>query len=224
MRFSLDYKVTALTPEGDIRYDFEFGAFEALPTPNVPAAMLDAVGKALASIKGVRGHAVVTSRGVTRETDITVPPDAPPAVKALEGSLKESMKQMSAPFPVEPVGEGARWETIHKLTQNGLTIEQTATTELAALKDDLGRLAIRFVQKAAPQRMPTPGAGPDTKADLLSLGSTGDGETAFDLARLTPTSARVSLKMLMKARIQVGTQKAQDMDMTMDMTMSVAGK
>lgn len=223
-RCRLDYHVTDVTPAGDIRYEFEIGGFEAVAQPSIPAAVLEATRSALAPMKGLRGHVVVTTRGITREADIQIPSDAPPQLRAMGESLRQSVRQFSAPLPEEPVGPGARWDTSYRMSMNGMTLEQTGHHELTALEGDRGRLAIAITQTAPPQALQNPGMPPGARVDLVTLSSTGTGESSFDLTRLAPVSATVKLKMQMKTRIQVPEQKPQDMDAKLDMSMSITGR
>jgi len=224
MRCGLDMQVTDVTPQGDIHYAFQFGEFEVVAQPSVPPAVVEATRNAVAGVRGLRGRAVASSRGITREAEIKVPPDAPPQVRQMVDSLQQSMRQFSAPLPEEPVGAGARWDTTYHLTQNGITIDQTAHNELTSIDGDRGQLAVTLTQSAPPQRMATPNLPAGARADLVSLASSGEGTSTLDFTRLVPTSARVKLKMKMATRMQVGQEKPQEFDMTMDMSMSMTGR
>jgi hypothetical protein len=224
MRCEFGVTVTEVTPEGDIHYDFEFGAFEVVGQPEVPAAVLEATRSSMAALRGMRGQAVVTSRGITREAQIQVPPQASAQLKQTIESLRQSLRQMSSPMPAEPVGAGARWDTMYKITQSGMTIDQTAHVELTSIEKDRAQLAIALTQTAPPQTMAAPGTPPTTRTDLVSLSSAGEGVTDLDLGLLVPTSGRLKLKTKMAMRVQSGEEKAQDFAMTMDMSMTMTGR
>lgn len=223
-RCRFDYHVTGITPAGDIRYEFEIGGFEAVARPDVPAAVLEATRGALAAVKGLRGHIVVTTRGITREADIEMPSDAPPPLRAMADSLRQSARQFSAPLPEEAVGAGARWDTTYRMTMNGVTLEQTGRQELTEIDGDRGRLTIAITQTAPPQPIQDPSLPPGTRVNLVSMSSTGTAESVFELTRLTPVSANVKLKMRMKSRIEMPEQKPQDMDARADMSMSISSR
>jgi hypothetical protein len=224
LRYTLNYRVTGFTPEGDIRYEFDFADFEAVAAPGIPAAAVEAARTGLSGLQGLRGRAVVSTRGITREADIEVPASAPPQVRAMTESMRQSIRQFSAPLPEEPVGPGARWDTTHRLSMNGITFLQTGRHELTSLDGERGKLAIALTQTAPPQRMENPSLPPGARVDLVSVESSGDGANEFDLTRLVPTSARMKLAMKMKTRIKIGEMDPQDMDTTVDMSMTLAGR
>ena len=224
MRCGFDVTVTEVTPQGDIHYDFVFSDFDAVAAAEVPAAVLEGTRRAVAGLRGMRGRAVVSNRGITREARLEVPPEAPAQLKQTLDSLQQSMRQLSAPLPEEPVGPGARWDTTHRLTQNGITIEQTGHVELTSLEKERIQLAIALTQSAPPQRMALAGVPPAMRTDLVSLQSAGEGVTVLDLGLLLPSSARMKLKMQMAMRMQAGEDKPQNMAMTMDMTMALTGR
>ena len=224
MRCGIAVKVTEVTPAGDIKYDFQYDGFEVVSDPATPPAVLEAMRKLLAPIKGLRGHGVITSRGFAQEGRVEVPPDADPQLKQMIEGLQQSMKQFSAPMPEEPVGVGARWETTYEISQRGLRVDQVAKNELKSMEGDRLALAVVLTQSAPPQPMKLPELPASARMDLVSLASSGEGTSALDLAGLIPTSAAVKLQMLMKTRMQIGEQPAQDMEMTMDMAMNLTGR
>jgi hypothetical protein len=224
MRVGFDMKVTEVTPAGDIKFDFDYGAFEVMPDPATAPATVDAMRKVLAGVKGLHGHGVTTSRGFTQEGRIDVPPGADPQLKDIIDSMQQSMKQFSSPLPEEPVGAGARWETTYQLTQKGIRIDQVAKIEVRSIEGERLRLAVSLTQSAPAQRMQIPDLPASARMDLVSLASTGEGASVLDLGRLVPSSAEVKLTMLMKTRMQMGQEKAQDIDMTMDMAMAVTSR
>ena len=224
IRCGFDLKVVDVSPAGDIRYDFEYGAFEVASDPGTPPAALESMRTLFAGLKGLRGHGVTTSRGFMREGTIQVPADAQPQLKEIIDSMQQSLRQLAAPLPEEPVGAGARWETTYLLVQKGIRIDQVANNEVKALDGDRMDLVVSITQSAPVQRMDAPGLPPNARMDLVSLASTGGGTSTLDLGRLVPSAASVKLKMQMKTRMQTGEEKPQDIDMTMDMDMSVSGR
>jgi hypothetical protein len=224
MRFTASYEVTAVTPEGDMRYRFEFVTFEAVPDPSVPPAVVEATNRALASLKGLRGRARVSPRGITSEAEFDIPEAAPAPVKSMLDGMRQALRQFSAPLPEQPVGPGARWDIKTRITQAGMTVEQVGHNELTSLEGDRGRLAITLAQTAGAQQVAAPGMPPGSRIDLVSLSSTGGGEMVFDLSQLAPASAQMKMAMAMKMRVKVADQPAEDFETKADMTMSLTGR
>jgi uncharacterized protein DUF6263 len=215
MKLTMDMKVTDVTAGGDIRYTFSLKQPEVIADKGTPQAVIDAVKSASKGMAGLTGYAVVTSRGFTKEADINVPKDADPQMKQFMDSIKQSLYQISAPLPEEAVGVGAKWDTVMQLTQNGMTLDQTATNELVDLKGDTGKLKLTLKQSAKPQKIAVNGMD----VNVLSLASNGTGETSLDFTRLVPSQATVTLHSDLK--MEAGGQK---IGMQMDLTMGLTSK
>jgi hypothetical protein len=106
-----------------------------------------------------------------------------------------------------------------RLTQNGMVIKQTATQELLSISGDTGKIAMKLKQTADRQKISQNGAN----VDVLSLNSTGTGEMSFDLAKLVPSLATVSLTSDSKMNVEAMGQK-NDMSMKLEMTMGMQAK
>ena len=210
----VDLKVTDVTAEGDIRYEF------VLRQPTVIAKgadkmVVDAMKEAVKGMAGLNGYAVVTNRGFTKEADVAVPATANQQTRQLVESLKQSMTQIAAPVPEEAVGVGAKWDTSTTISQNGLTIVQTATNELTSLKGNKASLKITIKQSAKPQKITTNGV----TVDLESYSGAGGGTTDLDLAGLVPSKA--AMKMASDMKMSAGGQK---IGMKLDVDMTMTGK
>jgi hypothetical protein len=215
MKLTMDMKVTEVSAAGDIKYTFALKQPEVIAEKGMPAAMVDAMKNASKGMAGLTGYAVVTSRGFTKEADIKVPADADPQMKQLMDSIKQSLYQISAPLPEEAVGVGAKWDTIMQLTQNGMTLDQTATNELVDLKGDSGKLKLTLKQSAKPQKVTVNGMA----VNVLSLNSNGTGETNLDFTRLVPSQASVTMHSDLKMEAS-----GQKVGMQMDLTMGLSSK
>ena len=214
-RMTMDMKVTNVAPNGDIRYEFKIKKPEVIADKDANPMVVDAMKKALKGMEGMSGYAVVTSRGFTKEADINVPANMDPQMKQFMEGTKQSLHQIASPLPEEPVGVGAKWETIMKLQQNGMVLNQTATNDLVELKGDTGKINLKIKQNAERQKITQNGV----TVDLISLKSTGDGVMNFDLTRLVPSLATVSLNS--DSQMEAMGQK---MAMKLDMTMGMQGK
>jgi Family of unknown function (DUF6263) len=214
-RMTMDMKVTNVAPNGDIRYEFTIKKPEVIADKDANPQVVDAMKNALKGMDGMNGYAVVSSRGFTKEADINMPPNMDPSMRQLMEGTKQSLNQISSPLPEEPVGVGARWETIMKLKQNGMVLNQTASNELVDLKGDTGKINLKIKQNAERQKITQNGV----TVDLISLSSTGGGVMNFDLARLVPSLATVNLSS--DSQMEAMGQK---MAMKLGMTMGLQGK
>lgn len=189
MKMLMDVVVTNVDANGDIRYEFTLREPEIVPDKTTTAAVRQQLAAELKGLTGMTGHAVVTSRGFTREANVVVPQTATAQSKQFIDGIRQSLNQLSAPVPAEDVGVGATWETVSRLEQNGLTLVQTLTTRLQSFENNTIKLKVNIVQKAEPQKITTNGV----TVDLVSFASTGSGDTTLKLEGLLPTSAKVAM-------------------------------
>lgn len=223
IRLEMDYTVATVSPEGDIRFEFRLSTPELVGGPEVPPAATQAMRTALEGMRGLSGHGLLASHGLMRDVQFVLPENANAQLRQLVDQMQPSLRNLSAPFPLEAVGVGGKWEIIQRVTLNGVTLDQTGTNELTSLEGDRGQLAVKVTQSAEPQQVQLPNLPPQARMDLESMVSKGEGEVSFDLSRLVPTKARMTIHTDMKARFQVG-KEAQTMGMKMDASVSVAGR
>ena len=186
MTMTIDSK--EVSPEGNLRYEFEVEQVEVLPKPGVNPAMINAMKQKTSSMQGMSGSATVTSRGFTKDTEIKLPPGIDPQMKQSIDNMKQSMNQMSAPLPEEPVGQGARWQVTMPVETPAMKLTQVATYTLSEIQGDKVKLDVTIKQSALPQEIHAPGAAPGVKMSLESLKSSGKGTIELQMTSLVPTS------------------------------------
>ncbi|MHC4631269.1 MAG: DUF6263 family protein [Planctomycetota bacterium] len=189
MTMTIDSK--EVSPEGDLHYEFELEQVEVLPKPGANPVMdndLKDFKKEMSSIQGVSGSATVTSRGFTKDVEIKPHPGIDPQTRQSIDEMKQSMNQMSAPLPEEPVGRGAHWQVTMPVETPTMTLTQIATYTLSEIQGDKVKLDITIKQSAPPQEIDTPGAAPGVKVSLESFNSSGTGTVELQMTNLVPTS------------------------------------
>ncbi|HKA90312.1 MAG TPA: DUF6263 family protein [Haliangiales bacterium] len=220
MKMYADLTVTDVSPNGDIRYDYKLGKIDVDNDPASPPAVVNAMRDALKGAEGITGKARVTSRGFTREMELSVPATANPQLKQMLDSMKESMRQLTAPLPDEAVGVGAKWQTKYRIKQNGMEVQQTADNELVSVSGNVAKVKTTLKQTADRQPMNPPGLPAGASVELIELKSSGSGLSEVDLTKLMPTSGSMQLKSNTKAHIKMSGQE-QDMATDLDMTVDV---
>lgn len=212
IKMPLMITVTDVEKNGDIHFDFVMKDPEVVTSdPYDPAA--SAVKSALDGMSGLSGKAIVTDRGFTKQVEMTVPAGANPQIAQFVDSMKQSIGQMSAPLPEEPVGVGATWETTTKLEQSNMTMLQTATNKLVSLDGNTMTLDIGIRQTAPAQKIRKDGI----TVDLKRYAATGSATTTLDLTQVVPASSKVTLKSDMS--MEASGQKVQmGLDLTVTMT------
>ncbi len=213
--------VMAIRPEevradGAVRYAFRLERTDVVAGDQSNPAMQENLRAELKKTEGLSGWALVDARGFTRDADAVVPPGASPQVKDMVDKLRQQMRQMSAPFPEEPVGLGARWEVHMAVATDMFRIEQVATYRLVKREGNALEMEVEVRQSAPAQEVKVPNL-PGAKGKLLEMRSTGGGRMRVDLGRLVPESSmdsKTHLAMEIKANDQAPPQAV-----TTDMTL-----
>lgn len=219
MKMVMEANVTSVDRNGDIHYDFTLSEVAVIKTGAAnEALMIAAMQPELEKMVGTKGSVVVSDTGVTKETKLVPPEGADP--DQFE-QMQKSMNHASAPFPVEAVGVGAKWQVTQHVADNGLALDQTVTYTLAERKGDVVKLDIALVQSAEPQQFGGAAMPPGAKAELISLVSSGTGSTEFDLTHLFPTKSKLEHDMKTRMSIDMNGQKMEmGMDMALDLDMA----
>jgi hypothetical protein len=203
MTMRMMMRTTDVSADGVARYEFEVTAVE---TGNGGASpVLD---------PAIGGWARIDARGLFLEGDFALDALADGAeAEQLLGELNQSIQEMSAPFPVEAVGVGARWQVTSRIDAGGFRAEQTAEYTLLSRNGDRVELEVTVTQSADSQPVSMPGMPPEIQARLESLEAAGSGTMNVNLTRLVPTSTvDVGVSLSMAIDVQGQTQRM-DMDM-----------
>lgn len=216
-RMRMEFDVTEVTKEGHIRYGFRYTGVELLDTPGVQPAVRTAMAEAMKGMDSMSGHVLVTDRGLVLEGGFETGSLANPQIQQLLASLEQSIQQMSAPLPAEAVGVGARWEVSSRYELNGMSLQQTSRFELVELQGERFTCKVTITQTAKPQQLQLPTLPPGTRAELVSMKGSGNGEMDVSLDRLAPTSS-ANVTTDLKMRIQAD---GQNLEMETHMTMGM---
>jgi mannose/fructose/N-acetylgalactosamine-specific phosphotransferase system component IIB len=214
----MDIEVLAIGTGGDIQYSMKLvDTSVGESTDDLHPESIERMRTVLKSMVGFAGTATVSSRGETKEASFQMPENADQSITDMMESMKNSLKQMSAPLPEAAVGPGAKWEVTTHVTGR-LNLDQTATVTLVELKDQKFHLSMDMVQTAPKQKIQLP--MPGSKVELVSLKSTGKGTVDGELGSILPVESHVTLSSAQKMEITRGDDKStmqQSMDMDMDM-------
>ena len=207
MKFTMDVAITDVAENGDISFQYVYPAVALVEEDGVAAQTKELMEGMLKSMEGLKGSGVVTSRGFAKSAEIEMPENVAPQIKAMVDSMKESMSKMSSPLPEEAIGVGGKWSVTQAITSNGMTMQQTSTHTLKAIKGDTFEVDIELTQSAEDQEMKAPGLPPGTKMTLKSLESTGSGEMSLSTKDLFPvsemkTQSKMSMEMDAGGQIQ----------------------
>jgi hypothetical protein len=215
VRMTLELDAVGFSGDGDLRCTFKITRAELASDPSANPAVVTAMKQAIRGLDGMSGFVVMTSRGFTREADFQVGATVDPQLKELLNGMRQSLYQLCAPLPAEPVGKGARWETTTKLEMNGMSLDQIGTYDLVELSGNSAKLDVSLKQTAGNQKIQRNGIS----FDLISLASSGTGHMMLDLTRLIAAPATISVKSAMEMEAM-----GQKLSMQIDMTMGIKRK
>jgi hypothetical protein len=191
-RMTFIIHVHAVSPEGDVSYDFTLDAVDLLVQPGTAEQHVDAVRDSLTFLPGLTGRGTAGRRGNTLELNLPARLD-PKRRKELK-DLTTALQFVGNPFPQEPIGVGARWE--QPLYGSGpMAASGTASFELASLEAE--RVTTRFLIQQTSREQPVPPEYQTRTAggERMMLRSQTQGETLFRLDRLWPARSQMELRV-----------------------------
>jgi len=221
---TMDVEVTVkeVSAAGDITYETMMGDATVAEEEGVLPQMADAIKSAFGGLKGLSGTGTISSRGIGKNSSLELPGDANPQLRQTVEQMHESFSTLTAGFPEEAIGPGARWEIALPLKSQGMTITQTTTYQLASMDGDNLNVKSTVVQVAANQKIENP-AMPGLKMDLTKMTGKGTGETTMNLTRILPSHATMDSKSEIDMTMNMVGQK-QAMTMKMDVNLRLETK
>ena len=188
----LDEVVDAVDPDGTVHYTATFRDVRALDTPGVDPEVLTQTQAGLAEMEGLAGKGTFDVHGGSQTITIDSSALTNGALKSTLDSMASQVGNLTAPFPREPVGVGARWTTTATATINGITMNTTTHYTLSSRTGD--RYELDYVQEATapPGPAPFPNLPAGTRAAVKEFTVHSTGHTTGDLTRHLPSSSRGS--------------------------------
>ena len=216
----------SVSPEGDLAYAWRVTSTAVSAAPGTPSSLADGMRSEVAAIAHLSGTAAVTSRGLAKGVsfDVASFSDASASGQMVE-QIRQTLRDIAAPFPDEEVGNGARWEKLSQLASRDERITQSEAftlVELAGDARDRGALDDMLAQTAPPQPLLGSGGPSGGQARIESMLASGDGKTRFDLSRLVPqTKFEGTTTMVVSGHSR--TDDARQMTMIMRVAIVLAG-
>jgi len=206
MTMVMDTEINEVKDDGTFTYTFVFTKMDVGASESLPPAAIEQMKQTLGGMVGMEGHATMTTRGFSRDSAFVLPETAAKEIQETMDSMSQSMDQMVAPLPEEPVGVGARWTVVSQVTSNGMKIDQTSKYHLLAFTDGGVDLEVEVVQ-AAPKQ--TVDLGAQGSFDLVRYEGAGAGTTSLNFSRVMPTNAVIDVKNDAGMDMDMGGQKMQ---------------
>jgi hypothetical protein len=162
----------------------------------------------------MKGFTVFSPAGRIRDVQVELPENAPPMVKQVVQSLRDSMRRAVMPVPDEPVGIGGRWEMFVPVEVMGLQMTSTATYRLEERTGEKGTIHVDMVFQGSGE-LKAPGTS-EAVGKLESMQGKGSGTLKFDLR--SPIAA-LDLDMELNMRLAIGKTEPMSQSMKMKMTL-----
>jgi hypothetical protein len=222
MTMTMDTTVKDVSDKGDITYELVMGETTLADDPGGNAQLAELMKTALGGIKGMSGTGTVSSRGLAKGMEFKVPTGVDAQTRQVMDQMRDSFSSIAAPLPEEAVGPGARWEAKIPIRSQGMTIDQTGTSELVSIEGDRLTTKSTFTQRASNQKVESP-AMPGLKVDLIKMNGTGTGESNYDLGKLLPIAGTTILHSETDMAMNMGGQK-QPISTKMDLNVRLESK
>jgi hypothetical protein len=214
-------RVDKVGPDGTGTFSVSYSDAAVVPTPGVDPAVAQATQAGIEPMNRVRGTATVSPTGEVTNVAFDSTSFSDPTLKGLLDSMTSQLGSLSAPFPQEPVGAGARWTVTSTATITGMTMTTTTRYTLRSRSGD--RYELDTVQDAVavpgPVAFPGMPAGAQVSVTKFTIKSTG--QVSGDLTRHLPTKSSLKGSGEGAFAMTIGSEKvSMTQNMTMDITTS----
>ncbi len=223
IKMPMDIAIQGIAPNKDITYEMTMGEASITNDSDAAPGMVAEMKSSVEGLKGSTAVGIVSDRGISKQVDMKLSTNASPTLQQTMDQMKESLAHMSAPFPEEAVGSGAKWEVKSQIKSGGIRINQTATYQLVSLDGDKWVAKCTLEESAARQRIENPSMGDSVQATLLQMTGKGGGTMRSDLTKLIPLESTMEIHINMDSEIKIG-ENTRPMSMKMDVSVFMLGK
>lgn len=207
--------VTDVYEDGSARVEFAISDWDL---SGMTELLGEAAGMAdMAMLEGLGGWMVVDPRGAVLEQGFDVPEGASIQMAPQPGQMTSQI----APLPEEPVGIGARWESVISSAVPGFDMEMSATSEIVSMDGDVVVLEQAFASDMAPDLSALMGMDMDMGDSFMDIAVSGGGTAELQLDRVSQLGDQ-QIVMSMDMGMDMGIEGAEGMTrLTYDIVMDV---
>lgn len=175
----------SVRPLGD-NYTIQSEIISATAAPGTDPLIANAMETELANIIGLTTSVTLTNRGIQIPDSVSV--EGAEGLGALQQTV-ESLAQIQAPLPLEPVGVGAMWRTTSAIDFEGATLINTTDYRIASIEGTVITMTILGTQEIpAGSELVLEGL----EVEVTSWTGSSTGESVIDLATISPITSTVS--------------------------------
>jgi len=165
-----------------------------------------AMRKQVEAMKGLGISYWLNPKGRVRDAKVELPKGFPASAQALVEGLNQSFESMVAPLPAEPVGLGAKWQVVSRMSASGVDLLQSATYTLTARDGEHATLDVAMTQLAASDTIKSPGNPGGAVAHVKSFISGGTGTTRINTSSVVPEGGVTTMKTSVKISVSQGAE------------------
>jgi hypothetical protein len=183
VRITLAINPTEVSSAGDLRYEWHVLSAHVLDDSDAAAFVADGLRREVDAVAFLAGEATVDARGLAKDVSVrgdaeVDPGDTPQMVE----QIRQTLRDLSAPFPEEKVGVGGRWRKVSEIHASNVRLEQGETLTLLEGHAGHGVVQDELTQMVLGQTSGSRSAD----SGVPSMLATGQSRTRFDLERLVP--------------------------------------
>jgi hypothetical protein len=214
-------RTTEVRGDGTARYEFESAAPSIAGGSGGNLALEQMLASSLGQVGNLSGWYRIDTRGNILETSYTLPDGAlPPGAGQMMNEMSGQMQQLSAPFPAEAIGVGARWQTTSTMVIAGTPLTQITEYTLLARNGDTVELGMKVGQTVTAP-VAAPGVPTAAQAAMGETQGSGTGKMTIDLTSMVPQSDMTMDTTMSMAMPGPGQGQAQGMTVAMQMTITI---
>lgn len=220
---TLEEVIDRVDPDGTVHFTATFREVEVVAAPGSDPDVVSQSQASLSQLEGLRGKGTFDAHGgnqtLTFETGgITSPP-----VGSTIDSISSQVGNLSAPFPDDPVGVGARWTSTATAKVNGITMNTTTHYTLRSRTGDQYEIDYTQEAEAPPGPASFPNLPAGTRASITSFTLRSTGGTTGDLTRHLPLTGTASGSGDGTFSVTVGAEQAELVEhLTVDFSLASA--
>ncbi len=202
MNMTFDTSVADKNAAGEHRIESRLTATSVDPTGAQQEQMAKALRPQIEAMKGLGLLYWVDPKGHVHDVQVDIPSGMPAAAQQLMGGMSQSFESMVTPLPRDPVGVGARWQVVSRMTTGGADILQSAIYTLKSRSGARAALDVTLVQLAANDTIHTAQMPAGMSAKVKAFSSSGSGSTQLDLKSVAPEGGTMALRTAMDLTVQ----------------------
>ena len=173
----------AASPAGNIPISYRYSDVNVVNNGSLRDAQLSQYKSALAPLGSLTGTGTLTPRNQLLDSKIAGTQGLDPTTAQLLSQLSNQLDSLSAPFPREAVGVGARWRVTSVLHVSGIDAHQVIEYALRQREGDQIVLDVKMTQTAPRQRADLPNIPRGTNVQISKWNVSGAGNATWNLAR-----------------------------------------